>query len=165
MNIFITNMSQLWLTRVFELLTDDIVNEERLADDFDFLHSFHGLGNQQQVSEQDTIDLHLKEEKLISDLTETFSFCSMGSTILCEMWGDCEASVKEPDVAYKDKKSSSCVYKQRCESLLPYCLCPLSSSALPQDAAVASPLRRFLSWEPWGRSGCTPWGSDRKKTK
>lgn len=72
---------------------------------------------------------------------------------------------EKPDVEFKDKKSSSFVYKPSCESLLPYCLCPLSSSALPPDAAVESPLVIFLSWEPWGRSGCTPWESGGVKTK
>lgn len=48
------------LTRVFELLADDVVDEERLPDDFDLLHSLHRLGDQQQVSEQDTVHIHLR---------------------------------------------------------------------------------------------------------
>lgn len=48
------------LTRVFELLADDVVDEERLPDDFDLLHSLHRLGDQQQVSEQDAVHVHLR---------------------------------------------------------------------------------------------------------
>lgn len=82
----------------------------------------------------------------------------MGEAVLCEMCG--------ADGEHKDKKEAfSCVYKQSRESVLPDCLCPLSSSALPPDAAVESPPVMFLSWEPSGRSGCTPWGSEGGKKK
>lgn len=48
------------LTGVFELLTDNIVNEERLADDFNLLHSLHWLSNEHKVSEQEAVNIHLQ---------------------------------------------------------------------------------------------------------
>lgn len=56
------------LTGVFKLLTDDVVNEERLADDFDLLHSFYGLGDEQHVSEQHTVHVHLEGEVNLSQV-------------------------------------------------------------------------------------------------
>lgn len=48
-------------TRIFKLLADDVVNEERLADDFDLLPSFHRLGDEQQVREQHAVHVHLQQ--------------------------------------------------------------------------------------------------------
>lgn len=80
------------------------------------------------------------------------------------MWGDGGADVRNQMLSI-EIKSLSRVYKQPCESLVPYCLCPLSSSALPPDAAGGSPPVTFLSWEPSGRSGCTLWGSEGGKKR
>lgn len=38
------------------------MNEERLADDLDLLHSLHRLGDEQQVREQHAVHVHLREE-------------------------------------------------------------------------------------------------------
>lgn len=48
------------LTWIFELPADDVVDEERLPDDFDFLHLLHRFGDEQQVGKQDTVDVHLR---------------------------------------------------------------------------------------------------------
>lgn len=52
------------LTWVLELPADDVVDEERLPDDFNFLHSLHRFGDEQQVRKQDTVHVHLRTNAL-----------------------------------------------------------------------------------------------------
>lgn len=52
--------SRAWiLAWIFQLPADDVVDEERLPDDFHSLHLLHRFGDQQQIGKQDTVDVHL----------------------------------------------------------------------------------------------------------
>lgn len=58
--LFLLPLTASTLTWIFELPADDVVDEERLPDDFESLHSLHRFGDQQQISKQDTVHVHLR---------------------------------------------------------------------------------------------------------
>lgn len=60
-------------TGILELLADHVVNEERLADDFDLLPSLHRLGDEQQVREEHAVHVHLGGGILLLAQTQSSS--------------------------------------------------------------------------------------------
>lgn len=46
---------------VFQLSAHYVMDDERLPDHLHFLHTLHRLSNQQNVSEQETVHIHLSE--------------------------------------------------------------------------------------------------------
>lgn len=57
---------------VFQLSAHHVMDDERLPDHLHFLHTLHRLGNQQNVSEQETVHIHLSEAEGNGNQLEAF---------------------------------------------------------------------------------------------